>query len=126
MRILEGQVAASSLFSESVNAIEEVSKSLLAAQVSPDEVRRVLRGIHWKRDIAKARETLSRFSRGKKHFERSTGLKRQYTAIERELFKLLRVSDSVEEFLRFGLHVVALMPFYAQDRDHNKETRLRR
>ncbi len=95
--------------------MKDVAMRLSRAKVDPGEVMRLIRYLHWTRDVANARELLRRFSRDRRYYGRSLSLKRQHSAIDREFFAILSVCGDVDELLVLGLQIVRLMPYYAQD-----------
>lgn len=114
MRSVNVELANEALSKTRAELIKEVAMRLSKAKVDPSEVMRVIRYLHWTRDVANARELLRRFSRDRRHYGRSLSLKRQHAAIDREFFTVLSVCGDVDELLVLGVQIVRLMPYYAQ------------
>jgi hypothetical protein len=94
--------------------IKGIARRLSRAKVDSGEVMRLIRYLHWTRDVANARELLRRFSRDRRHYGRSLSQKRQHAAIDRDFFAVLSVCSDVDELLVLGVQIVRLMPYYAQ------------
>jgi len=108
------ELANEALSKARVELTKEVAMRLSEARVDPGEVMRLIRYLHWTRDVANARELLRRFSRDRRHYGRSLSQKRQHAAIDRDFFAILSVCGDVDELLVLGVQIVRLMPYYAQ------------
>jgi len=92
--------------------VDEVAKKLANSFVEPRQAQRVLRYLYSTKDVKNAREVLRRFARQRHHFGGSLPQKRQAAVLERELFKLLRVSDDVDDLILLISTVINIVPYY--------------